>query len=91
MYDEDYEPVNGYGFRGTIQGTAVVCHCGCETTMKGIQYHQNSTAVYFSVSNALLKGGFGINLPFETERLFVLMKNTVCAQSLNRRRCPSLI
>lgn len=35
MYDEEYEPVNGYGFRGTIQGTAVVCHCGCETTMKG--------------------------------------------------------
>lgn len=35
MYDEEYEPVNGYGFRGTIQGTAVVCHCGCDTTMKG--------------------------------------------------------
>lgn len=35
MYDEEKEPVNGYGFRGTIQGTAVVCHCGCETTMKG--------------------------------------------------------
>lgn len=37
MYDEEYEPVNGRGYRGTIHGTTIACHCGCETTMKGAE------------------------------------------------------
>lgn len=32
MCDEEWE---GNGYTGTIRGTGVVCHCGCETTMKG--------------------------------------------------------
>lgn len=34
MCDEEYE---GNGYTGTIRGTAVVCHCGCEGTMKGAE------------------------------------------------------
>ncbi len=37
MYDEEYDPVNGHGYRGTIHGTTIACHCGCGTTMKGAE------------------------------------------------------
>ncbi|CAM9232020.1 unnamed protein product [Pylaiella littoralis] len=39
MCDEEWE---GNGYTGTIRGTGVVCHCGCETTMKGVHWlHHN--------------------------------------------------
>lgn len=37
MCDEDYEPANGHGYRGIIQGTMIACLCGCEATMKGAE------------------------------------------------------
>lgn len=50
MCDEEYD---GHGYTGTVQGTAVACHCGCETTLKGAETEDKNELVLAAVVPAV--------------------------------------